>query len=190
MRRFLLTLALGAGTAAGLRAEVPPPLDTALRTLNAVGPEGRDSESAPAAWKVVSKSKPEHLGAILAAFDAATPVGANYLRSAVDALVEKAKADKAKLPVEELVAFAKETKHNGTARKLAHGLLEDADPATYKSLIPTFLNDPQPDLRRLAVESALAEAKPLKGDSAIAAYKAALKAAGAFIVPSGFRRSA
>jgi hypothetical protein len=75
----------------------------------------------------------------------------NWLRTALDAIVEGEKAAGRKLPGDKLEAFAKDAKHAATARHAAYELLVVQDPDAKARLLPGFLNDKSPDLRREAV---------------------------------------
>jgi hypothetical protein len=87
----------------------------------------------------------------LAAFDEGNPTATNWLRAAVDAIAEKEAAAGRKLPADKLEAFAKEAKYAPSARRVAYELLVAQDPGAKDRLLPGFLNDKSPDLRRDAV---------------------------------------
>ena len=85
-----------------------------------------------------------------------TRQAANWLRTAVDAIAEGEKAAGKPLPADKLEAFAKDTTHAPAARRLAYELLVAQDPAAKDRLLPGFLNDISPDLRRDAIARQLA----------------------------------
>lgn len=167
MRRFVLLLAVGAVLPAIARgAEVPPAVADGLKAIKAVGPEGAGSEAASAGWKAVVKGGSAALLPTLAAFDDASPRAVNWLRSAVDAIVQAEK--KAGRPVgpDEMRAFAADTKRNPAARRIAFELLAKADKNAAAALLPEFLNDPSLELRRDAVAAEVKAADALsKPDS-------------------------
>src|SRR5262249_42020969 len=68
-------------------------------------------------------------------------------------------------PAKDLESFLRDTKHAGSARRLAFELLCRAEPATRDRLLPTFLNDPGAELRYDAVEAEFEKAKALPKDS-------------------------
>jgi hypothetical protein len=68
-----------------------------------------------------------------------TPHATNWLRTALDAIVEGEKAAGRKLPGDKLEAFAKDTKHAATARHAAYELLVAQDPDAKARLLPGFL---------------------------------------------------
>jgi hypothetical protein len=134
--------------------------------IKAVGPEGAGNPAAAAAWKELSHGGTDAIVPLLTAIDGASPAAANWLRSAVDAIVERESAAKKPLSVKDLEAFLRDTKHSGNARRLAFELLCRADPAARDRLLPTFLNDPGAELRYDAVEAAFDKAKALPKESA------------------------
>ena len=85
------------------------------------------------------------------------PLAANWIRTAVDAIVDRAAADGNLLPAEKLEAFVMNRKMDPKARRLAYELLLKADPSA-KRLVPGFLDDPSVELRRDAVDLVIAEA--------------------------------
>lgn len=123
----------------------------ALKALRGVTKEGKGNEDAGPAWKVlVSKGGPA-LFPTLEAFDESNATATNWLRAAVDAIAEGEAAAKRPLPADKLEAFVKDTKHAPTARRVAYELLIAQDAGAKDRLLPGFLNDKSPDLRRDAV---------------------------------------
>jgi hypothetical protein len=133
--------------------------------IKAVGREGAGSAEAAAAWKELSRRGTDAIVPILSAIDDASPAAANWLRSAIDAIVERETAAKHPFPVKDLEMFLRETKHAGSARRFAFELLCRVDPATRDCLLQSFLNDPGAELRYDAVEAEFEKAKALSKDS-------------------------
>src|SRR5438477_6048042 len=123
MRRLAPLLVIVAFPYLAPAAELTP----LLTKVKAVGPNGAGSAEAAAAWRELSHQGPDALPALLAALDDATPLAANWLRSAVDAVAERATAAHRPLPAAALEAFLRDTRHAGTARRLAYELLAKAD---------------------------------------------------------------
>ncbi len=171
----LLTVALSI-----LHARAADPA-TLLKQIRAVGAEGKGNDEAAKAWKELSASGPEALPAILAGMDGGSVVATNWLRSIADAVAEKAAAAGKPLPAAELEAFVKDTKHSPAARRIAYELLVKADNTTPERLLPGLLLDPSHELRRDAVDFALAAAKKAleKGEkeAAAAGFRKALTGA-------------
>lgn len=137
-------------------AAVPAPAaddatDRALAAITRVTREGKGNEDAAPAWKaLVARGGPALLPA-LAAFDDANPTAANWLRTAVDAIADAERAAGKPLPADQLEAFATNPKFAAASRRQAYELLVTQIPAARDRLLPTFLNDKSPDLRRDAV---------------------------------------
>lgn len=162
MRRFVLLMLVGAvWPSVTVAAEIPPAVADGLKAIKAVGPEGAGNEAAAKGWKAVVKGGAAALVPTLAAFDDATPVAANWLRSAVNAIVEEEEHAGKALSKIDLGKFVADTKRHPAARRLAFELLEKADKATAAALVPEFLNDPSLELRRDAIAAGLKKAEPL-----------------------------
>ncbi len=151
----------------------------AIKTVRAVGAEGRGNIEASAAWKTLAVSNLTQLTLILAGMDGADDLVANWLRSAVDTIVARESAAGKKLPVDDLLAFVRDTKHNPRARRLAFELVARVQPGTTEKLLPGMLNDPSLELRRDAVERVIADATRTleagKKPEAIQRYREALR---------------
>ncbi len=152
-------------------------VEGALKTLTAIGREGRGNEAATAAWQQLAKAGPPALLPILGATGGGNPVADNWLRLAGDVLVENARKDHAALPLAEVEAFLKDTKHADAARRLAFDLLQKADPKRADAIEPTLIADPVQELRRGAVQRLIATARTQQGEAAKATFQAALDAA-------------
>jgi hypothetical protein len=144
--------------------------DALLSRIKAVSKEGAGNQEASAAWKSLVAIGGDALFPTLNALDDATPVAANWLRSAVNAVVEKEKSNGKNLPAEKLEAFVKDSKHSPISRRLAYEILCELDPKAPERLLPEMLNDPSGEIRRDAVAAELEKAKQLQGDAAKAAY--------------------
>src|SRR5262245_45406483 len=90
-----------------------------VQRVKSVGPDGAGKPEAAAAWKELSRLGPDSLVALLTALDGASPAAANWLRSAVDAIVERERAANRPLPAKDLEAFLRDIRHDGKARRLA-----------------------------------------------------------------------
>jgi hypothetical protein len=146
----------------GLRAADIAPL---IAQIKSVGAEGAGSAPAAAAWAQLSKLNADAILPIMRAFDDASPRAANWLRSALDAIVERERAAKRALPVADLEKFLADKGHNGQARRLAYELILAGDPGAEKRMLPSFLDDPSHELRFEAVAKGFDAAKALPKDS-------------------------
>jgi len=143
-------------------------VDDLIARVKAAGPEGKGSAAAAAAWAELSRQSADTLVTVLAGMDKASPVAANWLRSAADAIVERARSTGQPLPAREIEAFLKDTRHSDAGRRIAFELLCTADPGARERLLPTFMNDPSPELRFDAVQTAFDKTKTLPKDAAAA----------------------
>jgi hypothetical protein len=146
------TLALLAGS-----ATADEETTRAIGTIRSVSKEGKGNDAAGLAWKaLVGKGGPA-LMPTLEAMDDTNPTASNWLRSAVDAIVQAEKDAKRPLPADKLEAMALDTKFAPSARRLAYELLIAQVPDAKPKLLAQFLNDVSPDLRRDAVAAELAK---------------------------------
>ncbi|MSR51733.1 MAG: hypothetical protein EXS09_00395 [Gemmataceae bacterium] len=144
--------------------------DKLLASIRAVSKEGTGNQEAGAAWKELVSLGGDVLFPTLKAFDDATPLAANWLRSAINAIGEKEKAAGRKLPADKLEAFLKDTKHAPGGRRIAYEFLVELDPKTPDRLLPGMLNDASFENRRDAVAAALKKAEKLEGAEAKKEY--------------------
>ncbi len=153
----------------------------AIKSIRAVGTEGRGNAEASAAWQDLAKADAKALIDILVAMDGANPIALNWLRSAVDTIAARELAAGQKLPVAALERFLDKKSHEPRARRLAYELIAQADSARGEALIGRMLDDPSTELRRDAVARVISDAKRLqdekKNDQAIARYSTAIKSA-------------
>jgi hypothetical protein len=162
---FALIAATGFAAAANLGET-----DKLLARIKAVSKEGQGNQEAAAAWRELVSLGGGAIIPTLAAMDDASPPAANWLRSAVNAQVEREKAAGRRLPADKLESFVAELEHSPAARRIAYEVLCDADPNTPGRLLPGMLNDPSNELRRDAITAALKKAEKLAGDPAKTEY--------------------
>lgn len=146
-----------------------------LVRIKSVGKEGKGNPEAIQAWQELVKQGPGVLPQVLAGMNDADPTSLNWLRSAVEAIADKAINAKQPIAADQLETFVKDTKHAGPSRRLAYEVLARLDPSASTRLIPNMLNDPSQELRRDAVDLAIQEATGIldKGnkEAALAAFK-------------------
>jgi hypothetical protein len=136
-----------------------------VRTIKSVGPEGAGSGDAARAWQQLSRQPAADLPQLLAALDDTSPAAANWLRSAIDAIVERETAAGHALPAAGLASFLRDRTHSARGRRLAYELICRSDPTASKRLLPTMLDDPAPELRFDAVAAAFDAVKSQPADS-------------------------
>src|SRR6516165_8468921 len=150
-RRTFLTLLLFLLLATPLRAADDVP--ALVATIKAVGKEGAGNPAAAKAWQALTHLGPDALPAILAGFDDDNPVATNWLRAATDDIGERSLREKKPLPAAALEKFLLDMKNSAACRQAAYKWLVRADPTAPARLLPGFLHDRSPELRRDAVET-------------------------------------
>jgi hypothetical protein len=130
-----------------------------LGAIRNVGPEGKGNEAAAAALKKLTASPTGDLPELVRALDGSGPLAANWLRAAVDVVVERALGAGQPLPLAALEDILASTRHSGAARRLAWDLVWRADAKRAESLTMRFLDDPESSLRRPAVQRLIDEGK-------------------------------
>ena len=148
--------------------------DDAIAALVAVGSKGQGNEAAAQAWPKVAALEATELPAVLTAMDQANGLGQNWLRAAVDAIVDRSLKNGDKLPAKELKAILDDLSHQPVTRRLAYELIAKASPKRAAKLVPGFIDDPAPQLRRDAVAQVLEKAA---AEKSAALYGKALRAA-------------
>ncbi len=156
-------------------------LQESIQVIRSVGPEGQGNAAASAAWQTLSQSEMKSLPLLLAGMDGANDLSLNWLRSAVEASVDRAALKGETLPVSALESFVNDRSHNPRARRLAYDLIARANPKSAEQLMTRMLDDPSPELRRDSVQRLVDEADALRKtgrtNAAVAQYESALKPA-------------
>jgi hypothetical protein len=153
---FITAVLLGMGP---VSAQPAPGLAESLNTIRSVKREGAGNSAATAAWKNVVQAGLPALMPTLKAFQGADATALNWLRTAVDAIAEKAVAQKQALPVSELIEFTLSTDQEPSARRKAYELVLGVDEKKALSLLKSFLTDRNLELRRDAIEQSFTEEK-------------------------------
>lgn len=152
-----------------------------LTTIKSVEREGKGNAAAQKAWKELAKADASELPAILQAFEGASPLAANWLRAAVEAIASRTQKAGGKLPVAAIEKIVLDKKGDPRGRRVAFVWLRNADAARAEKVVPGLLLDPSPDLRREAVARLIGEAekanKAKKADQAKKLYQEALSGA-------------
>jgi hypothetical protein len=139
--------------------------DTAgvIQQIKSIQREGSGNEAAVAAVRDLSKLGADAIPEILSGMNGADIVVINWLRGAVEAITDRELTAGRPLPAEKLEAFLKDTKHESRARRLAFECMAKADRKASERMLPSFLNDPSPELRRDAVASKLEQIRKQNG---------------------------
>jgi hypothetical protein len=164
-------------TALPIWAADPAEVKDALAKLRAVGREGSGHDAARMAWKQIAAQGPETLPTILAGLDDASPMAANWIRSAYESVLDRS-LKAGPIPAAPFEKFVEDTSHSGIGRRLAYETLVRLDPKTPERWLPKLLDDPGSELRRDAVDVLLkkgqAEFDAKDTKTALGTYKDAL----------------
>jgi len=172
---FMLVVAL-LGSTSGQEASADE-VTEALKSLATVGPNAAGHREAQAAWRVAAKADAARLPELLSALDTAGPLAANWIRSAVETIGERAEAAGDKSAAPALEKFVLDVKHAPQGRRLAFELLTKLDKTAAERLMPGFLDDPSTELRREAIDRLLATVPDAKeADAKKAIYEKAFAA--------------
>ncbi|MCB1229380.1 MAG: hypothetical protein KDN19_03900 [Verrucomicrobiae bacterium] len=182
LTRFLAPLvAMLASGMTPLRAAVPDDFEQSVAAIQAVGPEGSGNVEAAAAWKKLSDADATAILPLLRAMEKSSPLARNWLRSAVEVIVDRELKAGAQLPFDELGSFLLDVRQSPQGRRLAFDMISRIDPETAKTLVPGFIEDPATELRRDAVKLLMDEGKALaeadKKQAAVLVYRQALNSA-------------
>jgi hypothetical protein len=151
--------------------------DSVDRLIESVVKQGKGTAGGRKAWDQLVAGGPSALPAILKALNSPDTVAANWLRAAFDRIVEESfRADQGReLDADGLLAFARDARHAGRARRLALEVVERLRPGTSAKLYHAWLDDPE--FRYEAVDVVLRAGDTLvkKGrkTAAIATYRKA-----------------
>lgn len=136
-------------------------LSPQIAAIRKVAREGQGNEAAAAAVRTLSDSNASDLLQILAGFENASPLAANYLRNAVETVADRHLASGKPLPADQLESFVLDRSHDPRARRLAFEVLKKVDSSAEDRLIPQMLLDPSPEFRRDAVQRLITAAESL-----------------------------
>ena len=148
--------------------------------VNEIGVKGQGHNEARSAMAQLAKLGPKSSVAILSQFDSDNNLAVNWLRAAVDGILEKAVAEQQDLPVGELVAFLEDRGQDARARRVAYEWIVQVEPQRKSAILEKSLNDPSLEIRREAVEFALDSATRVEESSlenALEIYRSTLVSA-------------
>jgi hypothetical protein len=171
----LVLLCLAAG-----RAAAEDEVGTLLKAITSAGPRGAGSDAARAAWDKLVALGPAVLPRLLEAMDTPDAVAANWLRTAFDCIVDADLHDGGKgIDADVLLAYVKDPKRQGRARRLALDTVERLRPGTTERLLGAWLDDPEFCYEAVAAVLKDADALAKSGDKekAVAGYRKGFAAA-------------
>jgi hypothetical protein len=176
---LLILTVFGCLFASPVQADVD--LQKAIRAIRDVGPHGGQVAPAALAWRRVAASDVRELCEILEGMDGANSLARNWLRSALDDLLARARKDPTSFPRKSLETFVRDRHHDPQARRLAYELLVELDKTVPERFLPDMLDDTDRDLRRDAVERVFEQAEKIaatgKNSDAVPLFRKAFMAA-------------
>lgn len=148
--------------------------------INAISSDAVGYPAAVEAVTALSQMNADAIPEVLAAMKQDRPVAANWLRGAVEAIADKARQEGKPIANSTLIEFIETNSHSPKSRSVAFNLLKQQNETAAQKLIPSFENDASLELRLLAVdklvEDAKAQLKAEQKEAAIATYQKALTA--------------
>jgi hypothetical protein len=141
-------------------------LDSDLAIVKKIGPKGVGHEEAVDSLRRLSKADVKDVVEILEGMKGTGPLARNWLRSAVESVVQRADGRDEPLPTDRLVKFLEDTSNDPYARRLTYEILSDHDADFSEQWKSRFLKDPSLELRRESVQVVLDDAQAsLKSDN-------------------------
>ena len=177
MSRWMFPVTLLAALFVPVDSAFTADTDSLLKIIKAVGREGQGNREAKQAVAELSQQDVGTLPALLMGFRDANPLAANYLRGAVETIVDRALNANKKLPAESLEQLIRDVEQDPRGRRLAYELLTRVDSSLPDRIIPEMLLDPSPEFRRDAVARLIIAGEKLLKDKEADAAKETFKKA-------------
>ena len=133
-------------------AELTSQADQWIDAIRMVGKEGQGNAEAREAVRELNRQSVDAVIPILNGMKGASPLVQNWLRSAVEVIVDRSRQEAVPLPMMPLTDFLLDESNDARARSLAFELIENNDSRAGEMLLRGMLNDSSNDLRRLAVQ--------------------------------------
>jgi hypothetical protein len=140
-------------------AQAAESLREALHTLASASPHTDSQEPLREAWQVAVSVPVGDLPQLFSAMRQADVLGANWLRAAIDAVVERQLAQGHSMSPDLFEKIVVDRSHSPQARRLAFEWLTKLAPSRRSPLLEGMLDDPSLELRYDAVAKLLAEAE-------------------------------
>lgn len=147
--------------------------DDLFEAIVQAGGKGSGNEKLIRCWPTIKKMSSSDIPLLLNVMNRANDLGDNWARAAIFEILENTGIES--LPEEEIIKFIKDIQNEGSSRRTAYDFLFSSSPQVAKSLIPTFIDDPEISLRREGVQLLLKQASELENqEQAVEAYEYAL----------------
>ena len=158
----LVLLALGLAPLCILQAQEKELIDALTR----IDSRGKGNAKAVQVWPAIEKLNASSIPGLLQAMNKANDLGDNWIRAAISEILSRSEK---KFPQKQVLSFLENQENSGSSRKLAFEVLRENKPALASSLVPNFIDDREPTLRRLAVRELLTSARASKDTTKAAA---------------------
>lgn len=149
-----------------------------IKTIHDVQVGVGSTESVQTAWQTLAATPMQEIPRLLDAMKGASPLAENWLRSAVDAVADRADADL--VPMSALVGYINDTANAPRVRRSAYEVLRRYDPTRADVLLDGALDDPSPEIRYDAVAKLIRKAEVSLEGAKVIRFRQALKSARSF----------
>lgn len=137
-------------------------IDQLTAVINKIGVKGQGHAEARNAMSELVEIDPTDVVDILHGFDSKNVLALNWLRAAVDSVLESAHQNGKTIPLRELQAFLADTRNNENARRVAYEWIVQLDDSLRTNILLNSLNDPSLEIRREAVTEAVSASLKIK----------------------------
>lgn len=149
--------------------------DEAVKTVrNAEVGVGAD-EAVQSAWRTLAATPVSEIPRLLDAMKGASPLAENWLRSAVDAVTDRAGSEDSL--AETLLGYVRDTANAPRARRTAYDVVRRLQPELAESLLDEAIDDPSLEMRYDAIARLIEKATAAPEAEQAALYRLALKSA-------------
>lgn len=112
------------------------------KDIATVAGQGTGTEAGRTAWKRLAQAGPEAVPLLLEAMDTPSVVSANWFLTALDQVLAQEKGP-TRIDLDRVLAFARDQKRQGRARRVAMEIVDHHRPGTLDKLLPGWLDDPE-----------------------------------------------
>lgn len=144
-----------------------------LEAISKVGPKGQGNQEVIDNWKQIKSMSSSNIIELFELMNRCNQLGENWIRAAIFEILERSGSNS--LPQDGTINFIKNLNNKGSARRCAFDFLKRFTPQISQSMRSSFIDDPEPSLRREGVELLLQQAEVLQNaEQSIEAYEYAL----------------
>ena len=176
-RLHLPAFALAVAVHATHSSAAAAPIAEAISTVRGASPTAATSDEVRQAWRVLAAAEPKEIPMILRGMLDSNPAVENWLRSAVDAIVDGAEASGTSLPKQGLTDLLNDLEAAPRARRVAYELLAQIDEDEATAMLSGMISDPSLEIRYDAIAQALSDLDSGTEGQNAARYKELLRVA-------------